>query len=59
MKTVNDFIKELQNLRDDVKDLPCQVEAPNGLMFDATVKFKTKDGLPLAMSEIESVVISS
>lgn len=38
MKTVNDFIKELSRLREDLKELPCVVRAENGMLFEASIK---------------------
>jgi hypothetical protein len=38
MKTVNQLIKELQSLRDDLRELPAVVQAPNGMFFEADAK---------------------
>ena len=38
MKTINDFIKELQNLRPELKELPVVIVAPNGLEFEPKIK---------------------
>lgn len=42
MKTVNDLIKELQNLPDKYRELPCIVQSENGLHMDASVKMVSK-----------------
>ena len=38
MKTINDLIKELQNLKPSLRKLPVCVVAPNGLTFEAKAK---------------------
>ena len=40
MKTVNDFIKELQALKPSVRELPVTVIARNGLEFEAKAKIQ-------------------
>lgn len=37
-KTVNDFIKELQNLKPELRSKPLKIIAPNGLKFEPKVK---------------------
>jgi len=37
-KTVEDFIKELQSLRPDLKILPIKIMAANGIMFEPEIK---------------------
>lgn len=38
MKTVNDLIKELSSYREDLRELPVKVVAPNGESFEAEPK---------------------
>lgn len=38
MKTVDDFISELQSLKPSLRKLQILIEAPNGLTFDPKVK---------------------
>ena len=38
MKTINDLIKELQNLKPSLRKLPVCVVSPNGLTFEAKAK---------------------
>jgi len=37
-KTVNQLIRELQNLREDLKELPVVVQTENGMYFEARAK---------------------
>lgn len=54
-KTVNDFIKELQNLRPEIKDKPIFIQAPNGLSFEPQLRFVLKE--PLDFSTVKEVYI--
>ena len=38
MKTINDLINELQQLKPSLRELPVVIEAPNGLTFEPKVK---------------------
>jgi len=38
MKTVNDLINELQQLKPSLRELPIVIAAPNGLTFEPKVK---------------------
>jgi len=38
MKTINDLINELQQLKPSLKELPVVIEAPNGLTFEPKAK---------------------
>lgn len=44
MKTINDFIAELQNLKPELRELPVYTIAPNGLKFEPTVKIQRGNG---------------
>jgi len=41
--TVRDFIKELQNLKEELMDLEIRVKQPNGLLTPPEIKFLRKD----------------
>ena len=40
MKTVNDFIKELQAMRPDLRELPVVIRAENGLLLEPWAKIQ-------------------
>tara|TARA_R100000951_G_scaffold19227_1_gene15977 strand:- start:355 stop:534 length:180 start_codon:yes stop_codon:yes gene_type:complete len=43
MKTVNELIKELQNLKPSLRELPILIFAPNGLTFEPKAKVLMRD----------------
>ena len=43
MKTVNELIKELQNLKPSLRELPILIVAPNGLTFEPKAKVLMRD----------------
>ena len=56
--TVNDFIKELQSISDDKRELPIKIQCPNGLEVSPKVKMKFENfGSPLLGDKIESMMI--
>ena len=56
MKTINDFIKDLQAISPDKRELPLVIDCPNGIEVYPSIKMRTKDGMPF--SELESMVIT-
>ena len=57
--TVNDFIKELQSISEDKRELPIKIQCPNGLEVTPKVKMKFENfGSPLLGDKIESMMIS-
>lgn len=36
--TINDLIKDLQNLKPNLRELPVKIQAENGLLFEPKVK---------------------
>ena len=56
MKTVNELINELQNLREDFKNLPIVVTAPNKEQFEAKIKLGLRD--PFNFEDIKNIVIT-
>ena len=59
MKTVNDFIKELQNLIPKYRDLPVVVQAENGMIFTAHVKYVYEEGMsPLCGDSPTKIIIT-
>lgn len=59
-KTINDFIKELQMISEEKRNLPLIITCPNGLEVPPKIKMKfSNNSLPLfGDSEIESMVIT-
>jgi hypothetical protein len=43
--TTNDFIKQLQNISEDKRELPLVITAPNGLEFEPKIKMGTDTGM--------------
>ncbi len=59
MKTVNDFIKDLQRISKDKRKLPIYIVCPNGLSVYPTVKMRVKEGtLMTPEQEVEAMVIT-
>jgi hypothetical protein len=38
MKTIDDFIKELQHISEDKRKLPLVIQCPNGLLTSPSIK---------------------
>ena len=58
-KTINDFIKELQSISADKRELPLIIECPNGLEAYPTIKMKFENyGSPLLGDKIEAMMIT-
>ena len=57
MKTVDDFIKELQSISEDKRKLPVFIVCPNGLSVSPTVKMRVKD-IFSPKQEVEAMVIT-
>lgn len=49
MKTIDDFIKELQRISEDKRKLPLVVQCPNGELTEPTIKMVWDD--PMTMLE--------
>lgn len=59
MKTINDFIQELQQVSEDKRKLPLIINCPNGLEVEPTIKMKFENhGSPMLGDKLESMVIS-
>lgn len=57
--TVRDFIKNLERISEDKKDLPLIMICPNGLEVEPSIKMKFENyGSPLFGDKIEAIVIS-
>jgi hypothetical protein len=59
MKTINDFIQELQQVSEDKRKLPLIIQCPNGLEVEPTIKMKFENyGSPILGDKLEAMVIS-
>jgi hypothetical protein len=57
--TVNEFIKKLERISEDKKELPILIVCPNGLEVEPKLKMKFENyGSPLFGDKIEAMVIS-
>ena len=56
-KTINDFIKELQAISSDKRELPLVIDCPNGLEVYPEIKMRFKDGDFLS-GNLEKMVIT-
>ena len=59
MKTVNDFIKELQSISKDKRELPVIIHCPNKLEVSPNIKMKFENyGSPMLGDKLESILIT-
>ena len=59
MITVNEFIKKLEKISKDKRELPIIVICPNGMEVEPKTKMKFENyGSPLLGDKIESIVIT-
>ncbi len=58
-KTINHFIKELQAISEDKRNLPLVITAPNGLQFYPEIKMQFKESTMFTEhAEVEKMVIT-
>lgn len=59
MKTINDFIRELQSISPEKRELPLITLAPNGLEVPPQIKMKFENfGSSLNGDELEAMIIT-
>lgn len=58
MKTINDFIKELQAISPNKRDLPLVIDCPNGLEVYPSIKMRLKKDGVFLIDEVEKMVIT-
>jgi hypothetical protein len=57
--TVDDFIKQLQNISEEKRKLPIIIQCPNKLEVEPKIKMKFENwGSPLLGDELESILIT-
>ena len=58
-KTINDFIKELESISSDKRELPLITQCPNGLEVYPSIKMKFENyGSPLLGDKVEAMMIT-
>jgi hypothetical protein len=57
-KTINDFIKELQAISPEKRELPLVIEAPNGLMFYPSIKMMWNNPLEIFNKTCDKMIIT-
>lgn len=58
MKTIDDFIKELQRISENKRKLPLVIQCPNGELTIPTIKMVWDDPLTMFEKEPDKMIIS-
>ena len=58
MKTIDDFIKELQRISEDKRKLPLVIQCPNGEITSPSIKMMWDEPLMSLEKEPDKMVIS-
>lgn len=58
MKTIDDFIKELQLISEDKRKLPLVVQAPNGELVSPSIKMMWDEQLEIFTKAPDKMIIS-
>ena len=58
MKTIDDFIKELQRISEDKRKLPLVVQCPNGELTSPSIKMMWDEPLMMFEKEPDKMIIS-
>ena len=57
--TINKFIKELQKISKEKRELPLVITCPNGLQVEPKIKMQFKNfGSPLLDDKLEKILIT-
>lgn len=57
--TINEFIKELEKISPDKREIPLIIISPNGTEVAPSIKMKFKDfGSPILGDKLEAMVIT-
>jgi hypothetical protein len=59
MKTIDDFIKELQRISENKRKLPLVIQCPNGELTSPSIKMMWDDPLMMFEKEPDKMIISS
>ncbi len=57
MKTIDDFIKELQRISEDKRKLPLVVQCPNGELTSPSIKMMWDEPLMMFEKEPDKMII--
>jgi hypothetical protein len=58
MKTIDDFIKELQRISEDKRKLPLVIQCPNGELTSPTIKMVWDDPMEIWTKSPDKMTIS-
>jgi hypothetical protein len=58
MKTIDDFIKELQSISEDKRKLPLVIQCPNGLLTSPSVKMMWDDPMEMMGKSPDKMIIT-
>ena len=58
MKTIDDFIKELQRISEDKRQLPLVILAPNGELLSPSIKMMWDNQMDFFKKEPDKMIIS-
>ena len=57
-KTINDFIKELQMISEEKRNLPLVIDCPNGLEVEPKIKMRWSNQYDMFVEPPDKMVIS-
>ena len=57
-KTINDFIRELQSISEDKRNLPLVIDCPNGLQVYPKVKMRWDNKYEILQTKPDKMVIT-
>ena len=58
MKTIDDFIKELQRISEEKRNLPLVVQCPNGEVTTPSIKMMWDDPMEIMSKPPDKMIIS-
>ena len=58
MKTINDFIIELQRISEDKRKLPLVIQCPNGLLTSPSIKMVWDNQMEIFEKSPDKMIIS-
>jgi hypothetical protein len=58
MKTIDDFIKELQRISENKRKLPLVIQCPNGELTSPSIKMMWDEQLTMFVKEPDKMIIS-
>jgi hypothetical protein len=56
--TINDFIKELQRISEDKRNLPLVIDCPNGLEVNPVIKMRWDNPMEMLEKQPDKMVIT-